>query len=147
MRLRADAGDISGAIKDADTRLIDPADTRYLQRATFRMRAGDLRGASRAIMQAAQAGNPGMMNLMMIVFLFAGMWFLIIAPQRKKQKEQQKMIDALGSGDKVVTVGGFFGIVQSVKDDRVVLKIAEGTKVEVRKSAVEACLNKDNDKK
>ena len=57
------------------------------------------------------------------------------------------MIDALGSGDKIVTVGGFFGIVQSVKDDRVVLKIAEGTKVEVRKSAVEACLNKDNDKK
>jgi preprotein translocase subunit YajC len=95
----------------------------------------------------AQAGNPGMMNLMMIVFLFAGMWFLIIAPQRKKQKEQQKMINALGSGDKIVTVGGIFGIVQSVKDDRVVLKIAEGTKVEVRKSAVEACLNKDNDKK
>ena len=41
------------------------------------------------------------------------------------------MIEALGSGDKVITVGGFYGIVQSVKDDRVVLKIAEGTKVEV----------------
>jgi len=95
----------------------------------------------------AQAGNPGMMNLVMIVFLFAGMWFLIIAPQRKKQKEQQKMIEALGSGDKIVTAGGFYGIVQSVKDDRVVIKIAEGTKVEVRKSAIEACLNKDANQK
>ncbi|MEL0117971.1 MAG: preprotein translocase subunit YajC, partial [Opitutae bacterium] len=83
-------------------------------------------------------------QLLMIVFLFLGMWFLIIAPQRKKQKQQQKMIEALGSGDKVVTIGGFYGIVQSVKDDRVVIKIAEGTKVEVRKSAVEACLNKDS---
>ncbi|MBT3468440.1 MAG: preprotein translocase subunit YajC [Opitutae bacterium] len=95
----------------------------------------------------AQTGSPGMMNLVMIVFLFAGMWFLIIAPQRKKQKEQQKMIDALGSGDKVVTVGGFYGIVQSVKDDRVIIKIAEGTKAEVRKSAIEACLNKDSNQK
>ena len=82
-------------------------------------------------------------QLLMIAFLFLGMWFLIIAPQRKKQKQQQKMIEALGSGDKVVTIGGFYGIVQSVKDDRVVIKIAEGTKVEIRKSAIESCLNKD----
>ena len=78
-------------------------------------------------------------QLLMIAFLFLGMWFLIIAPQR----QQQKMIEALGSGDKVVTIGGFYGIVQSVKDDRVVIKIAEGTKVEIRKSAIESCLNKD----
>jgi len=86
-------------------------------------------------------------NLLMIIFLFAGMWFLIIAPQRKKQKAQKKMIEALGSGDKVVTIGGFYGIVQSVKDDRVVLKIAEGTKVEVQKSSIQACLNMDGDNK
>ena len=61
-------------------------------------------------------------QLLMIVFLFLGMWFLIIAPQRKKQKKQKMMIEALGSGDKVVTIGGFYGIVQSVKEDRVVLK-------------------------
>lgn len=86
-------------------------------------------------------------NLLMIIFLFAGMWFLIIAPQRKKQKAQKKMIEALGSGDKVITIGGFYGIVQSVKDDRVVLKIAEGTKVEVQKSSIQTCLNMDGDNK
>ena len=76
------------------------------------------------------------------------MYFLIIAPQRKKQKQQEKMIDALVAGDKVVTIGGFHGIVQSVKDNRIVLKIAESTKVEIEKSAVQTCLNKDGgDKK
>ena len=94
-----------------------------------------------------QQGPSMAPNLLMIIFLFAGMWFLIIAPQRKKQKAQKKMIEALGSGDKVVTIGGFYGIVQSVKDDRVVLKIAEGTKVEVQKSSIQACLNMDGDNK
>ena len=45
------------------------------------------------------------------------------------------------------SIGGFYGIVQSVKDDRVVLKIAEGTKVEVQKSSIQACLNMDGDNK
>jgi preprotein translocase subunit YajC len=82
-------------------------------------------------------------TLIMMGCLFAGMYFLIIAPQRKKQKEQEKMIASLSSGDKVVTIGGFHGIVQSVKDNRIVLKIAEGTKVELEKSAIQSCLNKD----
>ena len=73
--------------------------------------------------------------------LFLGMYFLIIAPQRKKQKETQKMIDALGTGDKIITIGGFHGIVQSVKENRVIVKIAEGTKVELEKSAIQTCVN------
>ena len=69
-------------------------------------------------------------QLLMIVFLFWE-WFIIALPRRSKQ--QQKMI-GLGSGDKVVTIGDST-VVQSVKDDRVVIKIAEGAKVEVRKSS------------
>jgi len=98
----------------------------------------------------AQAGPGGpsiVPQLIMMGCLFLGMYFLIIAPQRKKQKETKKMIDALSTGDKVITIGGFHGIVQSVKDNRVIVKIAEGTKVELEKSAIQTCVNKDEAEK
>ena len=96
------------------------------------------------VLANAASGAPSPIpTFIMMGCLFAGMYFLIIAPQRKKQKEQEKMINALVSGDKVVTIGGFHGIVQSVKDNRVVLKIAEGTKVEMEKSAIQTKVNKD----
>jgi preprotein translocase subunit YajC len=91
--------------------------------------------------QGAPGGPSIMPQLIMMGCLFLGMYFLIIAPQRKKQKETQKMIDALGTGDKIITIGGFHGIVQSVKENRVIVKIAEGTKVELEKSAIQTCVN------
>ena len=100
------------------------------------------------ILGQAAPGAPSMVpTLIMMGCLFAGMYFLIIAPQQKKQKQQQKMVDSLSNGDRVITIGGFHGIVQSVKDSIVVVKIAEGTKVEIEKSAVQSCLNKDQDSK
>ena len=67
---------------------------------------------------------------------FRGFLLLLIAPQRKKQKQHQKMINALEKGDNVKTIGGVFGKVTGVKDDRVVVQIAENVKVEVAKEAV-----------
>tara|TARA_B100001123_G_C15139483_1_gene958891 strand:+ start:127 stop:450 length:324 start_codon:yes stop_codon:yes gene_type:complete len=99
------------------------------------------------IAQADPAGNPLFSLLMPMLFFALAMWFLFIAPQQKQKKEKEKMINALGSGDKIVTIGGFYGIVQSVKEDRVVVKIAEGTKVEIEKSAVQTVANKDSGKK
>ena len=97
------------------------------------------------ILAQASPGGPSMVpTLIMMGCLFAGMYFLIIAPQQKKQKQQQKMVDSLSNGDKVITIGGFHGIVQSVKDSKVVVKIAENTKVEIEKSAVQTCVNKDS---
>lgn len=71
-------------------------------------------------------------------FMIAAMWFLVIAPQRKKQKESQKMISELKSGDDVLTIGGIFGTITNVKNDRFVLKIADNTKIEVLKSSVQS---------
>lgn len=71
-------------------------------------------------------------------FMIAAMWFLVIAPQRKKQKEAQKMITELKSGDDVLTIGGIFGTITNVKNDRFVLRIADNTKIEVLKSAVQS---------
>ena len=88
------------------------------------------------VAQAAPAGAPagaGAMNLIFIGFMFAAMWFLIIAPQRKKQKQHAKMLSELDTGDEVVTAGGIYGEITSKKEDRFVVRIADGVKVEIAK--------------
>lgn len=87
--------------------------------------------------QQAPGGNPMMGQLLFFGLFFAAMWFLLIAPQRKKQKAHQQMIKSLATGDEVLTSGGIYGTITNVKDDRVVLRIAEGTKVEVARSFVQ----------
>ena len=74
--------------------------------------------------------------LLPFVLIFAAMWFLLIAPQRKKQKQHDKMVQALEPGTDVVTLGGIYGTITSVKDDRFVLKIADNVKVEVTKASI-----------
>jgi preprotein translocase subunit YajC len=71
------------------------------------------------------------------------MYFLLIAPQRKKQKAHQKMITELTSGAEVVTSGGIYGTITNVKDDRFVVRIAEGTKVEVTKGSITTVVSSD----
>jgi len=84
--------------------------------------------------QGAAGGGSGM--LIMLVAIFAIFYFLMIRPESKRRKERQSMIDSLARHDKVVTIGGLYGDVIDVHEDRVVLKIAENVKVEVAKSAV-----------
>ena len=91
----------------------------------------------------APAGDPsapggGLMGFLPMILIFVAFWFLLIAPQRKKQKEHDKMIKALEKGANVKTVGGIFGTVTGVKDDRFVVRIAENIKVEVSKDAISA---------
>jgi preprotein translocase, YajC subunit len=70
--------------------------------------------------------------------IFVIMYFLIIRPQNKKQKETQKMIEAVKKGDKVVTIGGVHGVVSSVKEGVVVVKVDDDCKIEFSKSAIAA---------
>ena len=93
--------------------------------------------------QAQPAPQPGggLISLLPMLLIFAAFWFLIIAPQRKKQKQHQKMITELTSGAEVLTSGGLYGTITNVKDDRFVLKIADNVKVEVAKSSVATVLN------
>ncbi len=74
--------------------------------------------------------------LLIMGLFFLAMWFLMIAPQRKRQKEHQKMIEALKAGDEIITSGGIYGTVQQVRADRIVLKIADGTRIELGKGYV-----------
>ena len=79
-----------------------------------------------------------------ILIMFAAMYFLLIAPQRKKQKKHQKMGSELASGADVVTSGGIYGTITNVKDDRFVLRIAEGTKIEITKNSIASVISSDD---
>lgn len=90
--------------------------------------------------QAAPAGG-GLGQFLPIILLFVGMWFLIIAPQRKRQKQHDQMLQSLQSGDEVITTGGVYGTITNVKEDRFVIRIADNTKIEVGKSFIHSKLS------
>lgn len=91
-----------------------------------------------SLAQAAPApgGAGGLAQFLPFILLFAGMWFLIIAPQRKRQKQHDQMITELKAGDEVVTSGGIYGAITNVKDDRFVVRIADNTEVELSKASI-----------
>lgn len=96
--------------------------------------------------QSAPAGG-GMQTFLFMGLMFGAMYFLIIAPQRKKQKEHQKMIESLDTGDEIVTAGGIYGEITNRKEDRYVVRIADGVKIEVGKSFVQTLVRKSGEAK
>ena len=81
-------------------------------------------------------GQGGYGTIIMIVLIFAVMWFFMIRPQRKQQKELQNFRDSLAKGDKVVTIGGIYGTVAEVKEDSVLIEVDNGVKIRVSKQAL-----------
>src|ERR1700741_3489575 len=76
--------------------------------------------------QSAQGGPAQLITGMLpAILLMAGFYFLFIAPQRKKQKEHEKMLAALQSGDEIITTGGIFGTIPNVKDDPFVVRMGD----------------------
>ena len=86
-------------------------------------------------------GGGGLMGFLPMILIFVAFWFLLIAPQRKKQKEHDKMVKALEKGANVKTIGGLYGTVTGAKDDRFVVRIGENVKVEVAREAIAAKLD------
>jgi preprotein translocase subunit YajC len=94
---------------------------------------------------AAPSGMQQLMGLLPMVLIFGAMYFLLIAPQRKKQKEHEKMLTTLKAGDEILTAGGIYGTITSVKDDRFVVRIgADNQKVEIGKAFVSALVKKSD---
>ena len=84
-------------------------------------------------------GEGGGFNWTWILFLgfiFATMYFLMIRPQRKRQKEHQELLRELRSGDSVITAGGIYGKIESVSDESVVIKIESGATMRVATNSV-----------
>ena len=92
----------------------------------------------------------GLMSFLPFLLIIAVFYFLIIRPQNKKQKETQKMLAALKKGDRVVTIGGVHGTIQSVREKTVVVKVDDTAKIEFSRSAIasiEVVARDDDDKK
>jgi len=83
----------------------------------------------------AATSNP-LMTFLPFVAIIAIFYFLIIRPQNKKQKETQKMLSQLKKGDKIVTIGGIHGTIQTVKEQTVIVKVDDDTKLEFSRSAI-----------
>ena len=76
------------------------------------------------------------LSILMFPAIIAIFYFLMIRPQNKKQKETQKMLAALKKGDRIVTIGGIHGTIQSVKEQSVIVKVDDGVKIEFSRSAI-----------
>lgn len=83
-----------------------------------------------------------LMSFLPMILIFAAMYFLMIAPQRKKQKEHQKMLASLDTGDEIMTAGGIYGEITNKKEDRYVIRIADNTKIEIGKGFVQTVVKK-----
>ncbi|MCM1033080.1 MAG: preprotein translocase subunit YajC [Odoribacter sp.] len=86
------------------------------------------------LQDAAQGG--GMSGLIMIALLFVVMWFFMIRPQQKRQKEIRKFREALAKNDKIVTAGGIYGTITDVKEKYFVVEITKGVSISVDKGSV-----------
>jgi preprotein translocase subunit YajC len=85
--------------------------------------------------QGAQSGG-GLTMLLMLALIFVVMWLFMIRPQQKRQKELNNFRNSLSKGDKVVTVGGIYGTVLEVNDNKVMLEIDKDVKIKVDKASL-----------
>jgi len=89
--------------------------------------------------QGAQGGGAStIMSFLPLILIFVVFYFLLIRPQQKKAKEHQKMLEALKRGDKVITSGGVYAVIEAVGTTTVTLKIAENVKVKFGKAYIAA---------
>ena len=86
-------------------------------------------------MPQAQAANP-LVSLLPLVFILLIFYFLLIKPQKAKEKDHQKMVAGLNKNDEVVTTGGIHGTVAQVKEKTLIIRIDENVKIEVEKNCV-----------
>jgi preprotein translocase subunit YajC len=98
---------------------------------------------SNAFAQGAAGGaESSLMSFLPLILMFAVLYFIMIRPQMKRQKEHRNMLAAMSKGDEVVTNGGIVGKVTKVGDAYVGVEIAEGTEITVQKSSVTTILPK-----
>jgi len=95
--------------------------------------------------QAGQGQGGGLMGFLPLVIIFVIFYFLLIRPQQKRAKEQKAMLDNLKKGDKVITSGGEYGVIEEVKGNTVILKIADNVKVKYGKAYIAALRQSDDE--
>jgi preprotein translocase subunit YajC len=89
-----------------------------------------------AQVQSAAPAGSSIISLLPILFIFVIGYYVMIRPQMRRQKDQQRLVSALKTGDRVVTSAGIHGMITNVKDTTVTVKVADNVKIEMDKSAV-----------
>ncbi len=99
------------------------------------------------LMQTGASG--GMSMLLMMVIIFAIMWFFMIRPQQKRQKEIQNFRNAITVGTNVVTAGGIYGVVKQIDeaDNALMIEVANGVRIKVDRNSVYASPNQQMEQK
>jgi len=98
---------------------------------------------SNAYAQGAAGGaESSLMSFLPLILMFAVLYFIMIRPQMKRQKEHRNMLSAMAKGDEVVTSGGLVGKVTKVSEAYIGVEISEGTEVTVQKAAITTILPK-----
>jgi preprotein translocase subunit YajC len=100
---------------------------------------------SSAFAQSAPAGGDmqsSLLSMLPLVLMFVVLYFVMIRPQMKRQKEHRAMIEALARGDEVATAGGVLGRISKLGDTYLGVEIAQGVEVQVQRSAVVQVLPK-----
>ena len=93
--------------------------------------------------QAGDQGGPSLLvSFLPILLIFVIFYLLLILPQQKKQKQHANMINSLKKGDQIVTSSGMYGTIADVKEQKIVLKIADEVKIEIVKSAVATVIDR-----
>jgi preprotein translocase subunit YajC len=91
---------------------------------------------------AAAGGESSLLTMLPLVLMFVVLYFVMIRPQMKRQKEHKAMVDALAKGDEVVTAGGVLGKVAKIGDTYLHVEVASGVELQVQRSAVVQVLPK-----
>jgi preprotein translocase subunit YajC len=89
-------------------------------------------------------GGGGAIGFLPIFLLIPVLYFVMIRPQQKRQKEWQQMLGSIKAGDRITTAGGIRGIILSIKEDAIVIRVApDGIKLEVAKNAIASVTTQD----
>ncbi len=94
---------------------------------------------------APAAGGFGKSGLIMMAVMFAILWFFMIRPEQKKQKNKEAMRKEIGKGDKVITIGGICGTIVKEIDNRFVLQMDKANQITILKAAVDRLDEGDDD--
>src|SRR5437763_13068120 len=85
---------------------------------------------------APAAPGLGLGGFVPFIFIFIIMYFVLVRPQMRRQKDQQRLVSALKTGDRVVTNAGIDGLISYVEDTTVIVKVTDDVKIEMEKSAI-----------
>jgi len=86
--------------------------------------------------EAEGGGTSSLYMIGFLVLIFALFYFVMIRPQRKRQKEHQHMTEELKRGDRVITIGGIYGQIESISEDSIVIKVESGMTIRMTRNSI-----------